>query len=586
MAHSIGKTIAGLRKAKGWTQVELAEKLGVSDKAVSKWESEGGFPDITLFPLLAKTLGVNIDFLMTGIQEVSPSFMSRIEYCAKTDDPSMLPDINTTQRDENGKTLADYVLQYESVKVFSACPNLRFSKASAIKMALLAGDTARLEKEEIKSCVHVNEKNLIPGTQNAAIITDELLELIVDENRVSDKTFHYLLRPKDYKIPNVWYMVFPYLIHICCQKGIQKRLDELLAEAEANNQYAKDNRSKSDSSRRALWVNLANEYAPKFFGIVVIKRETIECVLGKGDFALVERLNAINRLPLPISKERYVASPDEIRIARLRSDKTVSAEDLTIQSALHCGVLCIDEILATNDYKIIKKALDTYPVTTYELQCTVIEGLIKNLEDKDWRKLFEYAVDSEDKKLIACVLARNVDFCRKLLTYKLDQIGNITYPKGAESNAAHMKLRARSSYGNDHQSKMAFIVACKKQILDDCSLKLDMAQITSDLNEEYFKRELAKGNFEIVIIKLCVRMEAILRSKYHLEGDFSEMLTQYCSKYGREDDGWGYDVEAGFVKHLHKLRKCRNSIVHSEATDEALSIEELNYCIDYICKMG
>ena len=113
-----------------------------------------------------------------------------------------------------------------------------------------------------------------------------------------------------------------------------------------------------------------------------------------------------------------------------------------------------------------------------------------------------------------------------------------------------------------------------------------MAQITSDLNEEYFKRELAKGNFEIVIIKLCVRMEAILRSKYHLEGDFSEMLTQYCSKYGREDDGWGYDVEAGFVKHLHKLRKCRNSIVHSEATDEALSIEELNYCIDYICKMG
>ena len=40
--HSIGKTIATLRKAKGWTQVELAEKLNVSDKAVSKWESEAG----------------------------------------------------------------------------------------------------------------------------------------------------------------------------------------------------------------------------------------------------------------------------------------------------------------------------------------------------------------------------------------------------------------------------------------------------------------------------------------------------------------------------------------------------------------
>lgn len=38
--HSIGKTIAELRKKKGWTQAELAEKLNVSDKAVSKWESE------------------------------------------------------------------------------------------------------------------------------------------------------------------------------------------------------------------------------------------------------------------------------------------------------------------------------------------------------------------------------------------------------------------------------------------------------------------------------------------------------------------------------------------------------------------
>lgn len=44
--HSIGKTIAELRKAKGWTQVELAERLNISDKAVSKWESEAGYPEI------------------------------------------------------------------------------------------------------------------------------------------------------------------------------------------------------------------------------------------------------------------------------------------------------------------------------------------------------------------------------------------------------------------------------------------------------------------------------------------------------------------------------------------------------------
>ena len=51
-------------------------------------------------------------------------------------------------------------------------------------------------------------------------------------------------------------------------------------------------------------------------------------------------------------------------------------------------------------------------------------------------------------------------------------------------------------------------------------------------------------------------------------------------------DGWGYDVDANFVKYLHKLRKCRNNIVHSERTEEAMTIDEIKFCIDYICRMG
>ena len=64
--HSIGKTIASLRKSKGWTQAELAEKLNVSDKAVSKWESGNGLPEISQFPALASLFDVSIDYLMTG----------------------------------------------------------------------------------------------------------------------------------------------------------------------------------------------------------------------------------------------------------------------------------------------------------------------------------------------------------------------------------------------------------------------------------------------------------------------------------------------------------------------------------------
>ena len=60
---SIGKNIAALRKAKGWTQSELGEMLGVSNQAVSKWESEMTMPDVILLPDIAKVFGVTMEEL-------------------------------------------------------------------------------------------------------------------------------------------------------------------------------------------------------------------------------------------------------------------------------------------------------------------------------------------------------------------------------------------------------------------------------------------------------------------------------------------------------------------------------------------
>lgn len=65
-SKAIGAIIAKLRRQNEWSQAVLAEKLGISDKAVSKWESGRGFPDITLFPIMAELFGVSIDYLMLG----------------------------------------------------------------------------------------------------------------------------------------------------------------------------------------------------------------------------------------------------------------------------------------------------------------------------------------------------------------------------------------------------------------------------------------------------------------------------------------------------------------------------------------
>lgn len=65
-AKSVGYTISSLRKRNGLTQLELAKRLNVSDKTVSKWENGLGYPEITQLPELAKLFCVSIDYLMTG----------------------------------------------------------------------------------------------------------------------------------------------------------------------------------------------------------------------------------------------------------------------------------------------------------------------------------------------------------------------------------------------------------------------------------------------------------------------------------------------------------------------------------------
>ncbi|MBE6628291.1 MAG: helix-turn-helix transcriptional regulator [Ruminococcaceae bacterium] len=62
----VGARIAALRTERKMTQAELAERLGVSDKAVSKWELGGCYPDVTMFPLIADIFGVSVDYLMRG----------------------------------------------------------------------------------------------------------------------------------------------------------------------------------------------------------------------------------------------------------------------------------------------------------------------------------------------------------------------------------------------------------------------------------------------------------------------------------------------------------------------------------------
>ena len=62
--YAFGNTLTRLRTARGLTQAELAAKLGVTDKAVSKWERNLSCPDIAAIPKLADILGISVEELL------------------------------------------------------------------------------------------------------------------------------------------------------------------------------------------------------------------------------------------------------------------------------------------------------------------------------------------------------------------------------------------------------------------------------------------------------------------------------------------------------------------------------------------
>ena len=76
-----GTTIKQLREIRNMTQAELAEKIGVSSKTVSKWETAKGLPDISLLQPLAQTLGLSVIELMNGEHIINKNISANMLRC-------------------------------------------------------------------------------------------------------------------------------------------------------------------------------------------------------------------------------------------------------------------------------------------------------------------------------------------------------------------------------------------------------------------------------------------------------------------------------------------------------------------------
>lgn len=555
--HSIGKTIAELRKAKGWTQIELAERLNISDKAVSKWESEAGYPEITMFPQLANLFGVSIDYLMTG-KEVQPEIitMSKAELCAKNDDVTLLKEIDFSQKDESNKCLIDYIKQYESLNVFVALcaaddrAKGAFDLLTFLKFCLLSNHLELLSKEgfwlkpqvcsyrfdsaedimglmPIGALEHFGQRQ--GKDQYACILPDDFFTMIASDKRINEATIDFLLG-KQRGRKCVWYHAFPYLIDACYEVGNTDLLERLLTLSEENNQYAYDN-LKDKRNYVYNYYFIGFQYSKDGHGLVRILDKTLREALQKNDFEMIDRMNSLNRGVISWGFNCGVVSDDEIRVAKLKLDKSVSKQEVLVQSAIHDGIIDINELLAVDDIDLIEKTLKEYPVSKFEQIAGIHEKLRQALASENWRYIFEYAVDKKAEPLLQYVIKGEEDRIRHWIDEK-DKIplgANTTQDlflrfESKNPNGKYLNLRTRTKFSGTiaHSPRTAYqnqdssiiytmtdlveyISLCKKQVVDDFKANHNAGEVIEELNEEFFRNELAKGNDELVAIKLCVR---------------------------------------------------------------------------------
>lgn len=127
---TMGGFMAALRKAHGMTQKELAERLNVSDKTVSRWERDDGAPELSLIPVIAEIFGVTCDELLRG-QRQSPAL--RAENDGETD-PSPKAEkqrqwlLKSTLSQYKGKTYLAMGVSVVGLMAALVC-NLAFLKA-------------------------------------------------------------------------------------------------------------------------------------------------------------------------------------------------------------------------------------------------------------------------------------------------------------------------------------------------------------------------------------------------------------------------------------------------------------------------
>lgn len=610
LEKTINQRIKELRQNRGISESELAEKIHVKSHEINEWENNNKNIEISKLIELATALDVSLDYLLTG-KEKEPQMVviSKTEYACKNDDPSLinfdvLKDLN--RLDESGKYLIDYLEMYDCPKVYKEVVNKFILKSSPsdsykynkgmerwVKLMIKYDDVEALKQinffpknidrsfgqasKSYEKYINIFDKQFFLENINILLKKEKILSetLTLHENNMINSTVD-------------WQYVYANLLLYALHND-----DETLFKKIANLIIDLNNKSKTDSvnfknSNNAKIKNYKTLYSYRdvprvgteygstpyeyYFSLVNVPKSTIKLMFDKGYVNEAIALNSFNQM-----------SDGEIEAEKMKIAGQSDPQEIFITSCLKYGIVSIQNLLKCDDISIVEHAFNHYPISFKEM-------LDKYLEKKDYKGLYKFAIDN-DFTGIALELVRLKNGDINEVKKAIDLAANQVYLDGNKfdvNRSYFVNTNNRGWYNYRMMKNPAPRLASeqvKKNVLAELKMEEDRAAALEGLDLQYFNSLLESNNIELLIIKLCVRLEAILKYDFRYLGTFEEMLKKYIEKYCYEDDGWGYMVESRSAYLLHKLRKYRNGIVHPEQAKEQLSNSELKELINYICKL-
>lgn len=444
--HNIGQTIANLRKEKGWTQAQLAEKLNISDKAVSKWEIEGGTPSVEFFPLLAEVFGVTCDYLLTG--KKSEVITSELELAVKNGNSERAVKL-CGERDGQDKSVLDYAIKYKDKKmaeeIIYACSmrDLKIENGGDYIDMIMRLLPLQAERAFISRVNYLTEKDRARGYRSEYKYPKELraesdfesldyspvIEYLVENyDKLEDEQKKYYFGGDIGKDFQSWWAAYPRFIVTAYKKGktelFKKLAEKLSKQSQIFNEERKKRWEKVKGLRRDYGTadysyyndreRLMKQYnaIPSDPGFNILrdflteiydKDEKARDILIKlfenkcggwssDDGEFKEFIRTVYRKHGKAEGNRLSAvfwediTEDEIRCLLIEGDESKSKAQKTEEKCVYEGILWLEKAFELLDAATLKKYLNKYPLT-------LVEKYEKEVLAYDYKSLYRFAVD-------------------------------------------------------------------------------------------------------------------------------------------------------------------------------------------------